>query len=139
MLSLSCIKQIYKYFIWLLMSQDWLSGQKLGNLIALPFYKPALSSGNSCFVDEEFRPHRNQWEFLKYIKRADTTHLDMIYRTLSGKNTIYAGSSGLSLFKDIGAGSDYSVNETEPLVVKVARDEGVPGNFGSDYSPKGNY
>ena len=116
------------FFDRLFPNQDRLSGQKLGNLIALPLYRPALSSGNSCFVDEDLKPHQNQWEFLRCIKRVDTTHLDRIYRALSGKNTGYPGSSGLSLFKEIGAGSGYSVNETEPLVLKDCREERVSGS-----------
>lgn len=30
-------------------NQDFLSGKGLGNLIALPFFKPAMEKGNSCF------------------------------------------------------------------------------------------
>ncbi|WP_439953517.1 TOTE conflict system archaeo-eukaryotic primase domain-containing protein [Gelidibacter salicanalis] len=38
-------------------NQDFLSGKGLGNLIALPFFKPSMENGNSCFVNPEtFEP-----------------------------------------------------------------------------------
>ena len=41
-------------------NQDYLSGKGLGNLIALPLHKPALEQENSCFIDEQLRPHPDQ-------------------------------------------------------------------------------
>jgi hypothetical protein len=49
-------------------NQDFLSGKGLGNLIALPFFKPAMEEGNSCFINpENFEPYPNQWQFLNEI------------------------------------------------------------------------
>ncbi|MET3115462.1 hypothetical protein AAKU52_003211 [Pedobacter sp. CG_S7] len=45
-------------------NQDFLSGKGLGNLIALPFFKPAFEKGNSSFVNPEtFKPIADQWVF----------------------------------------------------------------------------
>jgi hypothetical protein len=61
-------------------NQDFLSGKGLGNLIALPFYKPTFEKGNNCFVNSEsFEPITDQWDFLQKIKRVSTNHLDKIY------------------------------------------------------------
>lgn len=61
-------------------NQNTLSGKGLGNLIALPFYKPAMQNGNSCFIKPEtFEPYPNQWAFLNEIKRVEVEVLDSLY------------------------------------------------------------
>ncbi|MDF1551252.1 MAG: DEAD/DEAH box helicase family protein, partial [Bacteroidales bacterium] len=61
-------------------NQNSLSGKGLGNLIALPLYKPTWDLGNSCFIEQDtFMPVTNQWEFLKTIKRVSTKELDELY------------------------------------------------------------
>ena len=64
-------------------NQNFLSGKGLGNLIALPFYKPALEQGNSCFVNEDLKPYKSQWDFLSSIQKSTTTHLDKIFESLT--------------------------------------------------------
>jgi hypothetical protein len=66
-------------------NQDFLSGKGLGNLIALPFHKPALEKGNSCFIDlsnNDWMPFEDQWKFLSTIQKASTRHLDSLYQTM---------------------------------------------------------
>lgn len=64
-------------------NQDYLSGKGFGNLIALPLQGAALHNGNSCFIDlETFTPYKNQWQFLKTIKKVSTTRLDKILEEL---------------------------------------------------------
>ena len=64
-------------------NQDFLSGKGLGNLIALPFFKPNFEKGNSCFIHpESFEPITDQWGFLKNIQRVTTKHLDELYNEL---------------------------------------------------------
>lgn len=64
-------------------NQDYLSGKGLGNLIALPFYKPALDQGNSCFVDANLKPYESQWNYLESIKRVEISHLDKLFESLT--------------------------------------------------------
>jgi superfamily II DNA or RNA helicase len=65
-------------------NQDFLSGKGLGNLIALPLFKPALKKGNSCFIKPEtFEPYPYQWQFLKEIERVTTDVLEHLYREIS--------------------------------------------------------
>ena len=71
-------------------NQDSLSGQGLGNLIALPLHKTTWEQGNSCFVDvETLQPINNQWDFLRSIKRITTQELDKLYNQIakSSNNT----------------------------------------------------
>lgn len=65
-------------------NQDFLSGKGLGNLIALPFYKPTFEKGNSCFINPEtFEAFSDQWDFIKNIERTETKHLDNFYQKIS--------------------------------------------------------
>ncbi len=95
-------------------NQDYLSGKGFGNLIALPFYKPSMELGNSCFIDPTtLDPVEDQWSFLKSIKKVKTEILDSIenttieiynptYNLAVGKltirldNSIYLTRAGLS-------------------------------------------
>lgn len=62
-------------------NQDFLSGKGLGNLIALPFYKPSFKQGNSCFINSEtFEPYPNQWSFLNEIKRVSIEELSKLFQ-----------------------------------------------------------
>ena len=50
-------------------SQDTLPAGGLGNLIALPLQRTPRRAGNSVFVDADFRPYADQWEFLSTLQR----------------------------------------------------------------------
>lgn len=65
-------------------NQDILSGKGLGNLIALPFYKPAMENGNSCFVEAEtLEPYPDQWHFLATIEKTSIAVLENLHKNLS--------------------------------------------------------
>ncbi len=49
-------------------NQDTLPQGGFGNLIALPLQKRPRKSGNSVFLDEQFAPFHDQWEFLSSIR-----------------------------------------------------------------------
>ena len=49
-----------------------------GNLIALPLQKSPRANGNSVFVDTEFRPYPNQWEFLASVKRMPADAVEAV-------------------------------------------------------------
>ncbi|SFN34233.1 hypothetical protein SAMN05428949_2496 [Chitinophaga sp. YR627] len=64
-------------------NQDTLSGKGLGNLIALPFHKPAMDNGNSCFLaPETMEAYPDQWQFLTTIQKAQGSTLDNLYEKL---------------------------------------------------------
>ena len=65
-------------------NQDFLSGKGLGNLIALPLFKKTFEQGNSCFIDADtLEPIKEQFEFLKNIRRISSSELDKYYTSLS--------------------------------------------------------
>lgn len=70
-------------------NQDFLSGKGLGNLIALPFFKPAIDNGNSCFINTEtFEPIPDQWQFLNKIERVSIEVLDKLFQEISTKQNL---------------------------------------------------
>jgi len=54
-------------------NQDTLPRGGFGNLIALPLQRGARQMGNTVFVDDQFVPHPDQWEFLWQLQREPVT------------------------------------------------------------------
>ncbi len=50
-------------------NQDTMPKGGLGNLIALPLQRAPRKQDNSVFIDHDFRPHPDQWQFLSTIRR----------------------------------------------------------------------
>ena len=48
-------------------SQDTMPAGGFGNLIALPLQNRPREIGNSVFLDDDFRPHEDQWAYLSAI------------------------------------------------------------------------
>jgi superfamily II DNA or RNA helicase len=69
-------------------NQDTLPKGGFGNLIALPLQKQPRLKGNSLFVDEQFKPHLDQWAFLSSIKRVATGHCEALVREAQSKGRI---------------------------------------------------
>jgi hypothetical protein len=59
-------------------NQDRLTGRGLGNLIALPLQGQSVQKGYTVFLDprNQFKPYRDQWEFLKGIERIGEEEFD---------------------------------------------------------------
>jgi superfamily II DNA or RNA helicase len=53
-------------------NQDTMPKGGFGNLIALPLQFAPRKCGNSVFIDDELRPHPDQWEFLSTVQRMST-------------------------------------------------------------------
>jgi superfamily II DNA or RNA helicase len=59
-------------------NQDTMPKGGFGNLIALPLQKSPRANGNSVFIDSEFRPYPNQWEFMASVKRMPTDAVEAV-------------------------------------------------------------
>jgi len=70
-------------------SQDTVTQDGLGNLIALPLQKKPRKSENSVFLDEKFEPYEDQWAYLSSIKRLllDELEAHVEKAVLEGKVT----------------------------------------------------
>jgi superfamily II DNA or RNA helicase len=64
-------------------NQDFIEKEGFGNLIALPFQNEARLKDNSVFVDLEFKPYENQWEFLSSVSKID---LELLEREIEKNN-----------------------------------------------------
>ena len=56
-------------------NQDTLPEGGLGNLVALPLQGKARRDGNSVFVNEDFQPYADQWDFLLNVQKIDETRI----------------------------------------------------------------
>ncbi len=66
-------------------NQDYHSGKGIGNLIALPLNGKSLQDNNTCFLNpENFKPYKDQWKFLKSIKKISTDKLNEIFGKFFG-------------------------------------------------------
>ncbi|MBD5320196.1 MAG: DEAD/DEAH box helicase family protein [Bacteroides sp.] len=59
-------------------NQDFVSQGGFGNLVALPLQGQARRNGNSVFVDDNFVPFDDQWDFLKRVKRMSLSEVENI-------------------------------------------------------------
>ena len=66
----------FRYYDRMMPMQDSLPEGKLGNLIALPLQGQALRKGNSAFVDEFWRPYKDQWSKLLHTRKLSEAELD---------------------------------------------------------------
>lgn len=57
-------------------NQDTMPKGGFGNLIALPLQYKARQNNNSVFVDKEFNPYSDQWQFLNNVKRMNKLHIE---------------------------------------------------------------
>ncbi len=61
-------------------NQDTMPEGGLGNLVALPLQGNARKHGNSVFVDENFEPYPDQWEFLLNVGKLSEQLLEDILK-----------------------------------------------------------
>jgi superfamily II DNA or RNA helicase/very-short-patch-repair endonuclease len=81
-------------------NQDTLPKGGFGNLIALPLQKQARTRGNSVFLDDQFRPHADQWAFLTSVRRISREQCEAVVREADSKGRILGVRSVLTLEAD---------------------------------------
>lgn len=81
-------------------SQDFLPKGGYGNLIVLPFQKEPAGYGNTLFIDKYFMPYKNQWEYLKNVKKISNCDVCELIKLLS-ENTIDVSHEDLNIKKEI--------------------------------------
>jgi superfamily II DNA or RNA helicase/very-short-patch-repair endonuclease len=62
-------------------NQDTLPKGGFGNLIALPLQGEARKLGNSLFLDDDFEPYTDQWEFRAGVRKMERSAIEEIVRT----------------------------------------------------------
>ena len=69
-------------------SQDTMPKGGFGNLIALPLQRKPRKKENTVFLDTNFVPYPNQWEFLSSIKKMKSADIHVIVREAEISNLI---------------------------------------------------
>ncbi|NOX99656.1 MAG: restriction endonuclease subunit R, partial [Verrucomicrobia bacterium] len=59
-------------------NQDTLPKGGFGNLIALPLQGKAREQGNSVFIDQNLKPHEDQWSFLSSVKKISLPEVNQL-------------------------------------------------------------
>lgn len=72
----------YKTFDRFFPSQDYLTKDGLGNLIALPLNKNYFVNGKRAFLDDNFNPYLDQLNYLKTIKKITKIELELLLKNL---------------------------------------------------------
>jgi len=69
-------------------NQDTMPKGGLGNLIALPLQFAPRKAGNSVFIDSDFNPYPDQWQFLSTIRRMPAGAADEIVAAAQRKGDL---------------------------------------------------
>ena len=81
-------------------NQDTLPKGGFGNLIALPLQKQPRLKGNTVFLDDQLRPHEDQWAFLASLQRISLTRAEAIVRDAEQKGKIIGVRAVLTMEED---------------------------------------
>ena len=68
----------FKSYDRLFPNQDTMPEGGFGNLVALPLQGLVRKSGNSVFVDEQFRSYDDQWAYLSTVKRLSAEAVEAL-------------------------------------------------------------
>jgi hypothetical protein len=82
-------------------NQDTMPKGGLGNLIALPLQFEPRKSGNSVFIDFDFRPYPDQWLFLSTIRRMPASEAEEIVAEAQRKGDLIGVSMSIADDEDV--------------------------------------
>lgn len=69
-------------------NQDTIPKGGFGNLIALPLQYIPRKSGNSLFLDQDFKPHKDQWLFLSTLNKVEAGEAEAIVQEATRTGSI---------------------------------------------------
>jgi len=69
-------------------NQDTMPKGGLGNLIALPLQKAARINNNSVFIDANFEPYNDQWEFMTTLRKLSEDDVESLISKLCTGNEL---------------------------------------------------
>jgi len=87
-------------------SQDYLPRGGFGNLIALPLQRVPRERGYSCFLDHDFQPYTNQWEYLSQIRKISLQEIKSVLDKWVPKTIQTKAHDG---FDDLAWNTDLSI------------------------------
>ncbi|NOT80279.1 MAG: DEAD/DEAH box helicase family protein [Bacteriovoracaceae bacterium] len=95
-------------------SQDYLPKGGFGNLIALPLQKTARDNGNCSFVNDQFIPYQDQWQYLNQVRRLCLTEIRFILSEYLPKASVSKDG-----FEDVAWITDNSILEKTSSINSV--------------------
>ncbi|NDY71467.1 helicase [Desulfobacter hydrogenophilus] len=78
----------FKSYDRLFPNQDTMPDGGFGNLIALPLQKTARDNENAVFINEDFNPYPDQWQFLSGIQKLSEKDLTSFINKLARGNDL---------------------------------------------------
>jgi superfamily II DNA or RNA helicase/very-short-patch-repair endonuclease len=81
-------------------NQDTMPNGGFGNLIALPLQKHPRARGNSVFLNDQFQPHPDQWEFLASLQRIGKARAEAVVQDAERRGKILGVRAVLSMEED---------------------------------------
>jgi superfamily II DNA or RNA helicase/very-short-patch-repair endonuclease len=69
-------------------NQDTLPKGGFGNLIALPLQRQPRQRGNTVFLDDQFAPYADQWEFLASLQHMSRIQVESLVREAESKGRV---------------------------------------------------
>ncbi len=111
-------------------TQDFLPKGGFGNLIALPLQKTPRESGNSCFIDEEFKVIADQWAYLSGVRRILRYEVDLLLKEFLPKGNFKRPDA----FEDIAWITDNEILEKTSVAQEhdtILEGKDVEVTFGS--------
>ncbi len=69
-------------------NQDTMPRGGFGNLIALPLQHEAGQKGNTLFLDQEWKPHSDQWAYLASVRRLEVATVETLVAEASRRGQI---------------------------------------------------
>lgn len=91
-------------------NQDYLPKGGYGNLIVLPFQKEAMLNMNSIFLDFDFNPINDQWEYLNSILKIDNSFIDNILDEFNSDDIITNEVVSINKKNDFSKEMDIELN-----------------------------
>jgi superfamily II DNA or RNA helicase len=70
-------------------NQDRVSARNLGSAVDLPLQQRERSGGNSVFVDDDWHPYADQWNFLSNIARMSPPDAERLSRRLAVSEAVF--------------------------------------------------
>ena len=74
-------------------NQDTLPKGGFGNLIALPLQKGSRSKGNTLFLNEQFKPHPDQWAYLSSLRKISRAGAEALVHEATANGRVLNSSS----------------------------------------------
>ena len=97
-------------------NQDEIPNGGYGNLIALPLQGRAVKDGHSVFVDEDFVPYEDQWQFLSSIKKIDEKTIKSIIREIENQIPDFVDKDEEEQRTNSKQNSDYFIKQNLKIV-----------------------